>query len=360
MGLYPAPVPGARRMMQTGRQRGVALLTALLIVALAAVAAAAISRDQFLDLHRVQNLLYADQAYEHALGVEDWGRGVLLKDLQHDQSTNAQMDAPGEAWSVPLPSTAVEGGSVQGRIEDMQGRFNLNNLVAVPATQGDTTGLQLAYLQRLLLVLELDPALAQAIADWLDTDVDARFPGGAEDLTYMRANPPYRSGNAPMGDISELLLVHGITPKIYARLAPYVTVLPNPTPINVNTAPAPVLLALSSEFNDHTVEAVMAARAAGGFADVPAFFAAIGLGPEASGAAAPPSGAVAVEPGNAQSAPATGSPTEQIAQLIGVRSDFFMVHAQTQVDRIEVQLNSLIARGAIDGPKVIARTRVPY
>ncbi len=347
-------------MMHTKRQGGVALLTALLIVALAAVAAAAISRDQFVDLHRVQNLLYADQAYEHALGVEDWGRGVLLKDLQHDQSTNAQMDAPGEAWSVPLPSIAVEGGLVQGRVEDLQGRFNLNNLVALPGPRGDTTGLQLAYLQRLLLVLELDPALAQAIADWLDTDVDTRYPDGAEDLTYMRANPPYRSANAPMGDISELLLVHGITPQIYARLAPYVTALPDPTPININTAPAPVLLALSADFNDHTVETVMTARAAGGFVDIPAFFAAIGLGPGTTGAAAPASGRAAVEPDNVQSAPATDSPTEQIAQLIGVRSDFFMVHAQTQVDRIQVQLNSLIARGAIDGPQVIARTRVPF
>ncbi len=347
-------------MMQSKRQRGVALLTALLIVALAAVAAAAISRDQYLDLHRVQNLLYADQAYEHALGVEDWGRGVLLRDLQHDQSTNAQMDAPGEAWSVPLPSTAVEGGSVQGRIEDMQGRFNLNNLVAVPTSQGEASELQLAYLQRLLLVLELDPALAQAIADWLDTDVDARYPDGAEDLTYMRASPPYRSGNTPMGDVSELLLVQGITPKIYARLAPYVTALPNPTRINVNTAPAPVLLALSADIDDHMVETVMTARAAGGFADVPAFFAATGLGPETAGADGPASGKVAVEPTNAKSVPAADSPVEQIAQLIGVRSDFFMVHAQTQVDRIQVQLNSLIARGAINGPQVIARTRVPY
>lgn len=344
-------------MTRASRQRGVALLTALLIVAMAAIAASAISSAQFIDLRRVQNLLYADQAYEHALGVEDWGRGALLKDARHDQAANHHVDVLGETWSVALAPTEVEGGKVQGQIEDLQSRFNLNNLLASPGDQGGAVALQLAYLQRLLQVLELDPELAQRIADWLDADVDTRYPDGAEDLVYMRAKPGYRTGNGPMKDPSELLLVQGITPQVYARLAPYVTALPGVTPINVNTAPGPVLLALSDKIDDRMVAAVMAARGDGGFADLPAFFTAIGLD---SGAQRVSGQNTANQIPHDTEAATADSPSGQLAPLIDVRSDFFMIHAQAQVDRMQVRLNSVIARGSAAGPQVIARTRVPY
>ena len=339
------------------RQRGVALLMALLIVALATVTAITITRDQHLNLRRAQNLLHGDQAYLHALGVESWARGVVAKDLRNDVAANLRMDALTESWNAPLPQTDVDGGAVAGQIEDLQSRFNLNNLIATGGSDAGAAQHQLAYLQRLLRRLELDQALAQAIADWLDPDIDTRYPDGAEDLAYMRGEPPYRTANVAMQDTSELLLIHGITPQIYARLAPYVTALPPPTTINVNTAPAPVLLALSDGIDEASLDAALLMRQNQGFATPAAFLNAAGLDADLH-ATIKESAQSDIEPlHNRAPGPA---PTQQIESLIGVASDFFLVHARAQVDRMEIRLDSVIARHGTDGPHVISRTRQPY
>ena len=352
-------------MKSRSRQNGVALLTAMLIVALATVAAVATTRDQFLNLRRVENLLNADQAYVHALGVESWGRGMLARDSASGTGPAGGIDSLNEAWNQPLPQTEVDGGFVRGYIEDLQGRFNLNNLYLEPSGQqaGADQQLQIQFLQRLLLRLELDPALAQKIADWLDADIDVRYPNGAEDLVYMRADPPYRAGNVPMRDISELLLVEGVTAKVYARLAPFLTALPEPTPLNVNTAKRELLAALSGDLDENRLDAALAARQQDAFASPDAFLIAVGLRP----AQAPPvgngTGAVPAsesESGQATGAPQPPAPSSEPASLLGVASSYFVVHAETKVDRMQVQLDSTVFRDARSGPRVIARIRTPY
>lgn len=346
------------------RQRGVALLTALLIVALATIAAVGITRDQQLNLRRAENLLHGDQAYLYALGVENWGRGVVAKDSRRDLDANLRLDGLNEAWNLALPQTTVEGGAVSGRIEDLQGRFNLNNLVSAADAGPGFEQAQLAYLQRLLQRLELNPALAQAIADWLDTDVDTRFPGGAEDLVYMRAEPPYRAANLPMQDSSELMLVQGITPDVYQRLAPYVVALPQPTRVNVNTAPLPVLAALADNLDPGALESAMVTRQTEPFQAPDAFLSAIGLAvaDETVGV-----GNRALAGQSAQSIaesvhnqPSNADPAQTLGALIGVSSDYFLVHARARIDRIEMRLDSVIARGETAGPRVLSRTRLPY
>lgn len=352
-------------MNSRSRQNGVALLTAMLIVALATVAAVAMTRDQFLNLRRVENLLNADQAYVHALGVESWGRGMLARDSVNETGPTGGIDSLNEAWNQPLPQTEVDGGFVRGYIEDLQGRFNVNNLYLEPSGQqaGVDQQLQIQFMQRLLRRLELDPALAQKIADWLDADVDVRYPDGAEDLVYMRADPPYRAGNVPMRDISELLLVEGVTAEVYTRLAPFLTALPEPTPLNVNTAKRELLAALSDELDENRLDAALAARQQDAFASPDAFLTAVGLTP----AEAPPSsnGAEAVpaaesETGQTEGVPQAPPPSSETTSLLGVASSYFMVHAETEVDRIGVQLDSTVFRDARSGPRVIARIRTPY
>ncbi|MDX1498217.1 MAG: type II secretion system minor pseudopilin GspK, partial [Salinisphaeraceae bacterium] len=83
--------------------------------------------------------------------------------------------------------------------------------------------------------------------DWVDTDIEPRFPEGAEDDYYLGLTPAYRTANRPFTSVSELLLVRGVTREIYQKIAPFLSSLPPDTPININTAPPEVLASLSPE-----------------------------------------------------------------------------------------------------------------
>ena len=111
------------------RQRGVALITAVLMVALATMLAVDVGFRGFLDQRRAGTLFALDQGFEVALGAEAWAADFLKKDLQ-----NSQTDHLGETWARPLPPLPIDGGAVEGRLEDMQGRFNLNNLINADGT----------------------------------------------------------------------------------------------------------------------------------------------------------------------------------------------------------------------------------
>lgn len=123
----------------------------------------------------------------------------------------------------------------------------------------------------LLQALQLPPELLPAVMDWLDADSDRRFPNGAEDEYYMRLDRPYRAANGPFADVSELRLVRGITPEIYATLAPHVTVLDNAVPLNVNTAPAAVLMCIGPGIDRATADLLVGSRDIQPWPDVAAF-----------------------------------------------------------------------------------------
>jgi len=96
----------------------------LLIVALATVTAVAMTTRQQFDIRRTANLLNSEQAYLYALGGEEWAKQILLRDAAKNK-----FDHTKELWALPLPPTFISGGNLQGHIEDLQSRFNLNNLV---------------------------------------------------------------------------------------------------------------------------------------------------------------------------------------------------------------------------------------
>ncbi len=112
----------------------------------------------------------------------------------------------------------------------------------------------------LLQALALPPELLPAILDWLDADGDTRFPNGAEDEYYTRLEQPYRAANGPFADVSELRLVRGITPEIYAKLAPHVCVLGNSVPLNVNTASAEVLMSVGPGLDRAAADLLVTSR----------------------------------------------------------------------------------------------------
>ncbi len=214
-------------------QRGVALITAVLIVALATILAVNVVYRGMLDQRRAATLFALDQAFEVALGAEAWAADVLQRDEQESQGDNFT-----ENWARPLPPLPIEGGTVAGRLEDLQGRFNLNNLVFADGTTNPQAVLQLA---RILAWLDLEPNWASEMADWIDEDTQPGFPDGAEDSVYTGQNPPYLAANMPITRASELLSLPGFGAERYAKLKPYVTALPVGTKLNVCTAPGIVL-----------------------------------------------------------------------------------------------------------------------
>jgi general secretion pathway protein K len=221
------------------RQRGVALIMAVLIVALATILAVNVTFRGMVDQRRSANLFAFDQGFEVALGAEAWAADILRKDAQ-----DSQTDHFGEIWAQSLAALPIDEGvgTVEGRLEDMQGRFNLNNLVF---SDGTTNEKAVKQLERILAMLEIEPTWATAMADWIDADIQPGFPDGAEDTVYTGLDPPHLAANMPITRASELMVLPEFGADRFRRLQPYVTALPVGTKLNVCTAPGVVLDSLS-------------------------------------------------------------------------------------------------------------------
>jgi general secretion pathway protein K len=226
--------------MNRHRQRGVALIMAVLIVALATMLAASVSFKGYLDQRRSGNAFALDQGFEVALGGEAWAADSLRRDKQQSSKT----DDFTEEWATPIPPIPIDNGQFEGQMEDMQGRFNLNSLVTLEGGQLKFDQPAIDRFERLLELLELETKWARIIADWIDSDIQPNFPDGAEDPTYTGLSPPYRTANMPLTRASELLAITGFGLERYRKLEPFVTALPIGTTINLCTASPELLDAL--------------------------------------------------------------------------------------------------------------------
>ncbi|HEX4896387.1 MAG TPA: type II secretion system minor pseudopilin GspK [Solimonas sp.] len=230
------------------RQRGIALITAVLVVALAAIAATAILSSANIAIRRTANLQDSEKAWWYASGVESWAKSLLDRDRDENQ-----IDALGDLWARPVDYLPTDEGFLRGAIIDHQGCFNLNNL---GTTQPDAYRQQAEIFVRLASLLEAGDAsyartLAARIHDWVDADnepavLDNAY--GAEDSEYLSISPSYRVANRPMTSVSELLAVKDVTPEVFQKLRPAICVLPQTgTTINVNTAVEPLMRALATQ-----------------------------------------------------------------------------------------------------------------
>lgn len=217
------------------RQSGVAAITAILIVAVAASAAAVMLSRQSAMLDQSMLVASRAQADLYAQAGIDWARGVLLEDAR-----SSSVDTLKEGWAQPIAGLPVERALVAGDIADEQGKFNLNGLVNGSARSEP----DMRAFGRLLTSLGLAPELADAVLDWIDADQDLAGPGGAEDSYYLSLQRPYRAANAPMTQVEELYRVRGFDAATVAKLKPYVTALPARTAVNANTASDRVLAAV--------------------------------------------------------------------------------------------------------------------
>jgi general secretion pathway protein K len=277
--------PVGRCAKRMKRQRGVALIIALILVALATILATKLTFDGFIERRRAIGVLAAEQALQFGMGAEALAADVLAQDLQNSAQLTT-LSAPWAQPTQPLPITPQDNpegepiGTLQGQLEDMQGRFNLNNLGRV--TQG--TGPQgtagaitqdpeaLAQFQRLLVLVGLEPKWAGMARDWIDADDLPTSPDGAEDQIYTSQTPPYRTGNWPMMSPTELMNLPGFGADRYRKIAPYVTALPTATAsINICTAPAPVLESLAANMGEYTPQVLADGRKSGCFPEMNAF-----------------------------------------------------------------------------------------
>jgi general secretion pathway protein K len=193
--------------MTLARQRGVAVVLAMGVVAMAAIAAAAMLASQSTWSRHAE--LGAEHAQAQALvqtGV-DWARALL-----YDDRRMSGVDHLGEPWAMRLPPVPVDNGELAGQIDDQQGAFNLNNVFS----GSKQNPAQVLQLRRLLQILGLPEALADA----------------------------YLAAGRPLIDAAELALIPGFDEAARARLRPFVTALPRFTALNVNTASPEVLAAV--------------------------------------------------------------------------------------------------------------------
>jgi general secretion pathway protein K len=278
-------------MMKT-RQRGVAVVLAMGVVALAAMASAAMLASQSTWSRQAE--LTAEHAQAQALveaGV-DWARAIL-----NDDRRLSNVDHLGEPWAMRLPPVPLDNGELAGQIDDQQGLFNLNNLVRGAAADPG----HVAQFRRLLEILGLPDALAEAVRD--------------RRLQLER----------PLIDIDELAAVPGFDAAVRARLRPFVTALPRFTALNVNTAPPEVLAAVVRDLDLDDARALTAQRSRAYFRNLTEFLAQL------------PPGAVA--DGND----------------VATASQFFQANVRVTIGEAQARGSALLARAQAGWPTVVWR-----
>ncbi|MFD2231751.1 type II secretion system minor pseudopilin GspK [Alkalimarinus sediminis] len=225
------------------RQKGVALMMVLFVFALVTILAGGMISRQSLFIQKTSNTLIQSQAYELALGAEQLGRQFLYADWNEDKKASVFKDDASETWGVAAVGFPVDYGIIEAQIDDLQGKLNINSLIN---TDGSKDQVAIERFTNLFIVLNIQELRVEKIIDWIDENNEADGAEGAEENDYLIRETPYRTGNQPFVSISELMLIDGMTEKIYAQLLPHVTVLPvSVKAVNVNTCTKEVYRSLA-------------------------------------------------------------------------------------------------------------------
>lgn len=222
------------------RQRGVALLLAIVMFAVATTVAAAITYNKAMSERRSRASFLLEQALQAGMAAEALASIVLEEDASN-QRTELHRE-----WAQMLGPVEIEntGIWIQGQVEDLSSRFNLNSLVkwsGPPNNIFEIDQRQAEVFRDLLTNLDIEPKYADLLVDWIDTDIIPQPTGGGEDTLYLTQLPPYRPPNTFITHTSELLALPGFGAESYTKIAPFVVALPNDVPVNVCTASGEVL-----------------------------------------------------------------------------------------------------------------------
>jgi general secretion pathway protein K len=216
-------------------QRGVALISAMIVVSLATVIAATLFFDSAMTARRSAASFSMEQGLQLAQGAEALAAYALQQD-------DPKQDTTVDRWTQHYgPVEVAPEVSLEAQLNDEQGKFNLNTLLKKDGTPNEPA---VKVFNQLLKLLEMEPRWTSLLIDWMDANTQPESEGG-EDSLYASQTPPHRTGNLLLTSISELQQMPGFNRELYLRLAPFVTALP-PTAnkINVCTADREVLDAL--------------------------------------------------------------------------------------------------------------------
>lgn len=321
------------RNIRPWRERGVAVITALLLTTLAISIVASLFWQQQVQVRSMENQRLHLQTKWILRGALDWATLVLFQDgIDHNQYTSLD-----QVWATPLAETRldqyiererVEGenfdASLSGNITDACSRYNLRNL---GKSKGHPDEDQVVIFGRLLRNLQLDSGLARRVAAF----VAAGMPVGTEPLDPAKDTQATPVTGAPVKilQVEDLLAVQGVTPAIIERLRPFVTVLPDHnTPVNVNTAPAEVLAAVVPDMSVSEANTLIVRRKQAAWRGVNYF-----------------------------SDEVHGSTRGLKDRTYDVRSDWFLVDTRIRLDRAALDAQALIHRAPEQapggGPKVV-------
>ncbi len=358
------------RIRRTGaKQRGAAIISALMVVALSAILVSGMLWRQQVQLRRIENQRLLAQAQWISRASLDWTRLIL----RSEADTSAGVTYLGGAWGMPVARTrlsdflgqigearAEQGADtwLSGSIEDAQARFNLRNLVTASAPGALQLNLtQIQAFARLLQLIGVDGQLAKNAAVYLRSGLAysvTRFQTAAAGVTASGTaatqpvaggtggganftnNPGISdgegdSGNAPilMTSVDGLLDVPGFTPDIVARLRPFVTILPTTTPVNMNTASAEVIASTVQGMSLSSAQAFVARRQTVFFRNLSDVQLAL-----------------------------TGAGTAQTSidsTLCDVNTSYFLVHGRVQHERAVVDRTTLVWRDSLTHTTRIVR-----
>ncbi|MEQ8783469.1 MAG: type II secretion system minor pseudopilin GspK [Roseibium album] len=233
-------------LVSARRQTGVVLLTVLLVLALLSAIAWQLMGRHSLVIAQARYTFTGDQSLEYALGAETFARQVLFEEWSQG---GAGKDTLQEVWAQPVAPFEVDNGFLEIQVRDMHGCFNLNSLAGSQWQQN------LERLRNLLRNRNVPESLAEAWRDWVDPDQEITG-FGAEDGDYLLEDPAYRTADRSAADVSEFRLLRGIEQDHLDALEGALCVLPSTDlSVNVNTADAAVLAALSPGLSEPQMQA---------------------------------------------------------------------------------------------------------
>ena len=337
-------------------QHGSALILALLIAAMVSLISVRFAEAFLLQVNQVESQDNARLLSVYLSGAEQLAAQLLVADAQSNQAGNVDHDQ--ESWAQSVPALPTDHGWLQVRVIDAQSLFNLNNLSIKTAYSNDAgapLAVRLSPAQKQFVrllqsfedypVSEADAVLmTEALTDWIDTDDQTSGPGGAESLYYSTSysasyntsaqraqslTESVQAANQPLFDLSELTLIRHFTPAIVERLRPWVVVLPVPTAMNINTAPARLLATINQPdklqpLETAAVQQLLEIRQQRVFGAIADFF--------------------ALPPMQERVPDAETSSGSTQAALYSVNSDWFQLHSQLAVNESRTRWVSLLGR----------------